>query len=140
MKAANFAPLLWLMLVLVLIPLVLLALKRSGLAARLGADRGRAPGAGLALRDSLVIGPNQRVVTLEVGQGDQRRWLVLGVTPQQITPLHTLMPPPDSVPMRGDAATVGATVGADHASLRPSFEAMLARVRGTAARRTGASS
>jgi flagellar protein FliO/FliZ len=38
---------------------------------------------------------SQRVITVEVGQGDQRKWLVLGVTPQQITTLHTMEPGAD---------------------------------------------
>jgi flagellar protein FliO/FliZ len=31
-------------------------------------------------------------VTVEVGSGEQRRWLVLGVTAQHISTLHTLAP------------------------------------------------
>jgi flagellar protein FliO/FliZ len=31
-------------------------------------------------------------VTVEVGQGDERLWLVLGVTPQGISTLHTMAP------------------------------------------------
>jgi flagellar protein FliO/FliZ len=134
MKAGNFTPLLWLLLVLVLIPATLALLKRSGLATRLGAVRGTPSAAGFVLRDSLVIGPNQRVVALEVGQGAERRWLVLGVTPQQITALHTLAAPPDSVPRSADRPLV-----AEGAALpRPSFEVMLARLRGAAARKPGA--
>jgi flagellar protein FliO/FliZ len=30
----------------------------------------------------LPLSPNQRLVTVEVGQGETRRWLVLGVTPR----------------------------------------------------------
>ena len=33
---------------------------------------------------------SSRLVTVEVGQGEQRQWLVLGVTPQGITALHTM--------------------------------------------------
>lgn len=38
----------------------------------------------------LAVGPQQKVVTVEVGSGDARVWLVLGVTPQAIQCLHTL--------------------------------------------------
>lgn len=39
---------------------------------------------------ALAIGPQQRVVTVEVGAPNARVWLVLGVTPQAIQCLHTL--------------------------------------------------
>ena len=32
----------------------------------------------------LPLAPNQRLLTVEVGQGDDRRWLVLGVSPAGI--------------------------------------------------------
>jgi len=35
------------------------------------------------------VGPHQRVVTVEVGPEGARTWLVLGVTGQSITCLHT---------------------------------------------------
>ena len=56
---------------------------------------------------SLPLAPNQRLVTVEVGRGESRRWLVLGVTGQQISTLHemapqddtsTLPPPPAAAP------------------------------------------
>jgi len=83
-------PLLWFGVVLALIPAALWLLKRSGLAP--AGLRGAA--AGPRLTGSLALGPQQRVVTVEVGEGDERRWLVLGVTAQQITTLHTLTVPP----------------------------------------------
>jgi flagellar protein FliO/FliZ len=131
MKATNFAPLLWLMLVLVLIPATLMLLKRSGWAARLAGTRGAATEAALVLRESLVIGPNQRVVALEVGHGADKRWLLLGVTSQQITTLHTL-------PVPSHAALVEADAGAGKEAVRPPFEVMLARVRAATARKPGA--
>lgn len=39
---------------------------------------------------SLSIGPQQRVVTVQVGEGDEAVRLVLGVTAQQIQCLHVL--------------------------------------------------
>ena len=39
---------------------------------------------------SLTIGPQQRVVTVQVGEGDEAVRLVLGVTAQQIQCLHML--------------------------------------------------
>jgi flagellar protein FliO/FliZ len=131
MKATNFAPLLWLMLVLVAIPVSLMLLKRSGWASRLAGTRGSAAEAALVLRESLVIGPNQRVVALEVGHGADKRWLLLGVTPQQITTLHTL-----PVPMHMELSEADGSRSA--ADGRPPFEVMLARVRAATARKPGA--
>jgi flagellar protein FliO/FliZ len=45
---------------------------------------------------ALPLSANQRIVTIEVGQGDERRWLVLGVTAQSITTLHTMAPQADA--------------------------------------------
>ena len=39
---------------------------------------------------SVAVGQQQRVVTVEVGQGAQKTCLVLGVTPQSIQCLHVL--------------------------------------------------
>lgn len=53
------------------------------------------------LVSALALGPQQRVVTVEVGPPSARVWLVLGVTAQTIQCLHTL-------PAAEDAATVPA--------------------------------
>jgi flagellar protein FliO/FliZ len=53
--------------------------------------RGQLPGAaGPALRvgSAVAVGPQQRVVTVEVGPVGQRTWLVLGVTAHQVQCLH----------------------------------------------------
>ena len=42
---------------------------------------------------SVMVGPGQRVVTVEVGQGTQKTCLVLGVTAQSIHCLHVLGQP-----------------------------------------------
>jgi flagellar protein FliO/FliZ len=82
--------------VLVLIPVALWLLKRTALGAAAG-------GASVGLRvvAALPIAPNQRLVTVEVGQGDDRRWLVLGVTPAGIRTLHTLPPQPEAAAAAG---------------------------------------
>ncbi len=79
--------LLWFVVILALIPLALWLLKRTPYGAAMS-------GAGAASRvvSTLPLGPHQRLVTVEVGQGDEKRWLVLGVTPQSIATLHTLSP------------------------------------------------
>jgi flagellar protein FliO/FliZ len=40
----------------------------------------------------LPISANQRLLTVEVGSGDERQWLVLGVSPAGIHTLHTMAP------------------------------------------------
>ena len=42
------------------------------------------------LVSALALGPQQRVVTVEVGPQNARVWLVLGVTQQSIQCLHTM--------------------------------------------------
>jgi len=51
---------------------------------------GGAPLATSKLVSVLAVGPQQRVVTVEVGPPEARVWLVLGVTAQSINTLHTL--------------------------------------------------
>ncbi|WP_369803323.1 FliO/MopB family protein [Pseudorhodoferax sp. Leaf267] len=48
--------------------------------------------AGLSSRlvGALAVGPQQRVVTVEVGPPGARTWLVLGVTPQSVNLLHSM--------------------------------------------------
>jgi flagellar protein FliO/FliZ len=52
----------------------------------------KGPGAGAAaprVVSAIAVGPHQRVVTVEVGEENERTILVLGVTPQSICCLHT---------------------------------------------------
>jgi flagellar protein FliO/FliZ len=81
--------LVWFVVVVAAIPAVLWLLRRGPLAAIGAAGAGAA---GARTVGVLALSPSQRVVTVEVGQGEDRRWLVLGVTPQGITTLHTMPP------------------------------------------------
>jgi flagellar protein FliO/FliZ len=94
---AAFTSLLWFIAILALIPAALWLLKRTpaGGAAMQGAMRTVAV---------LPLSPSQRIVTVEVGLGEQRKWLVLGVTAQQITTLHE-MAPQEEAPVIAPAAT-----------------------------------
>jgi flagellar protein FliO/FliZ len=78
----------------------------------------RAPGGAAATAASrivstLAVGPQQRVITVEVGPEGARTWLVLGVTPQSISCLHRLPPGgvtprlQDALPAAGAAAAPG---------------------------------
>jgi flagellar protein FliO/FliZ len=87
--SSAFTSLLWFIAILALIPAALWLLKRTpaGGAAMQGAMRTVAV---------LPLSPSQRLVTVEVGHGEQRKWLVLGVTAQQITTLHEMAPQEES--------------------------------------------
>lgn len=105
--------LVWFVVIVCLIPVALWLLKRTpmGGAAASGVMRTVA---------ALPLSASQRIVTVEVGQGEQRRWLVLGVTPQNITTLHTMEP-------QGDAPT-GALPGIT--APQAPFAQMLSKLRG----------
>ena len=100
MFSTGFTSLLWFVAIIALIPLALWLLKRTpmGGAAAHGLMRSVAV---------LPISPSQRIVTIEVGRGDERCWLVLGVTPQSITTLHQMAPQQVSALPPGDAAVPG---------------------------------
>ena len=90
---SSLTPLLWLALVLVSIPAALWLLRRSGYA---GLSGRTVPGAMRVVSQS-VLSPQHRLVTVEVGEGADRCWLVLGMTGQQIAVLHRLPAPPDAL-------------------------------------------
>ncbi len=85
MTSYSLTPLLWFIAIIVMIPLALWLLKRTPLGA--GASGGL-----MRSIASLPISQNQRLVTVEVGQGEDRLWLVLGVSAGSITTLHTMAP------------------------------------------------
>ena len=116
-SSSLIGPLAAFLLILALIPAALWLLKRSPLGKFSAGGAGAGAGAGGAMRlvAALPLAPNQRIVTVEVGAGDERRWLVLGVTPAGIHTLHTL--PPQAEP-----ASASATPGA-----LPIFGQLLAR-------------
>jgi flagellar protein FliO/FliZ len=75
--------------VLALIPLALWLLKRTPIG-------GAAAGGVMRVVAMLPLSASQRLVTLEVGSGEDRRWLVLGVSPAGIQTLHSLPPQADA--------------------------------------------
>ncbi len=81
----TWVSLMWFVAVVAAIPLVLWLLKRTPLAGRSATGAPRAVAV-------LPLSTSQRLVTVEVGQGEERLWLVLGVTPQGINTLHTMAP------------------------------------------------
>ena len=88
---------LWFLVILALIPLALWLLKRT--------PAGGASAQGWLRSVALLpLGPGQRVAIVEVGRGDARRWLVLGVTGERIERLHEMAPQDDaSTPVQAAA-------------------------------------
>jgi flagellar protein FliO/FliZ len=85
MPEGSLTPLLSFALVIALIPVALWLLKRTPLG-------GAAQGQALRSVAVLPLSATQRIVTVEVGRGEHRQWLVLGVTPQGISTLHIMAP------------------------------------------------
>jgi flagellar protein FliO/FliZ len=109
----GLSALLWFAAILAAIPLALWLLKRTPL--------GGAGGAGVMKSVAVLpLSTSQRIVTVEIGSGDERRWLVLGVTPTAITTLHTMAPQPVSPSLEP---------GAQRA--HPAFAQIFARLRKT---------
>jgi flagellar protein FliO/FliZ len=84
--SSAFTSLLWFVAIVAMIPLALWLLKRTPVGGM------SAQGQPVRTVAVLPLAPSQRLVTVEVGRGDARRWLVLGVTAQQITTLHEMAP------------------------------------------------
>jgi len=115
MSTMPWTSLLWFAAIIVMIPLALWLLKRTPLG-------GAASGGMMRSVAALPLSTSQRILTVEVGQGDQRRWLVLGITPHSITTLHTMEPAAD-----GGAPIAQASV------MSGSFAQVLGRLRSSAA-------
>jgi flagellar protein FliO/FliZ len=117
MMANGWTSLLWFGVIIALIPATLWFLKRTPLG-------GAGSGGHLRHVAVLPLSASQRIVTVEVGSGDERRWLVLGVTPSSITTLHTLAALADLEPPATPAPI-------------PAFAQLLARLRGNDKGTTG---
>ncbi len=116
---SGLVSLLWFAAVLACIPLALWLLKRSPL---MGGPAGR-PGTPKAVA-VLPVSAQHKLVTVEVGHGDERLWLVLGVSPNGIRTLHTMLPQPD-----GEAGPAPPPAAA--------FAQLLGRLRGHGAGKDG---
>jgi len=117
----SWGALLWFVAILASIPLLLWLFKRSQW---LGAD----PMSGTARPVAVLpLSASQKLVTVEVGRGDDKLWIVLGVTASSINTLHTMaaLPPlPPSGPGGlGDPNGTGGPAAA-------TFAQLLGRLRG----------
>ncbi len=96
MASSGLTSLLWFIAIIAMIPLALWLLKRTPM----GAVGGQGVLRSVAV---LPLSTNQRIAVIEVGQGDERRWLVLGVTAGSITTLHAMPPQADGPPAAAPA-------------------------------------
>lgn len=81
----GFGSLLGFAAVIALIPLVLWLLKRTPVG-------GAAAHGVMRVVAMLPISTNQRILAVEVGTGEGRTWLLLGVSPAGIQTLHSMAP------------------------------------------------
>jgi flagellar protein FliO/FliZ len=88
---SGLTSLFWFVAILAAIPVALWFFKRTPMGAAASTHGMRHVGA-------LPISASQRIVTVEVGRGDHRCWLVLGVTPNSINTLHTMLPQDEGLP------------------------------------------
>jgi flagellar protein FliO/FliZ len=115
MNTMPISSLLWFAAIVVMIPLALWLLKRTPLGGAASGDVMRS----IAV---LPLSTSQRILTIEVGQGEAKRWLVLGVTPHSITTLHTMDPTAPGASSFNPTGASGAAAG--------SFAQVLQRLRG----------
>jgi len=109
--SGAMSSLVWFIAIIAMIPVALWLLKRTPMG---GAGAGQRTMRSIA---ALPLSNSQRIVTVEVGQGAARRWLVLGVTAQSITTLHTMEPQEEPKSARGEGFDTSARTGMGFAQL-----------------------
>ena len=97
----NAAPAIALRVIMVVMALVLQRFRRHIPGAALHG------GPKLQVLSSLSLGPQQRVVTVQVGQGDDAVCLVLGVAAGAVQALHQMPLPPEALNPTETAAPTG---------------------------------
>ena len=110
MASSGLSSLLWFIAIIVLIPVALWLLKRTPMGG--GASQGL-----MRSVAALPISASQRLLTVEVGSGDERRWLVLGVSNAGIHTLHTMVPQVD-VPAAASSGSFAQMAAARKAACR----------------------
>ena len=108
--SAGITSFLWFAFILAMIPVALWLLKRTPLG-------GASNGSLMRSVSVLPLSTNQRLMTVEVGTGEERRWLVLGVTSHSITTLHTMAPQAEAIPEKNSPDAL------------PGFAQLLGRLR-----------
>jgi len=112
MTSGAMGSVIWFIAIIAMIPVALWLLKRTPMGGGGGVGQGL-----LRSVAALPLSTNQRIVTVEVGQGDARRWLVLGVTAHSITTLHTMEPQEEPNSARGEGFDTPARTGMGFAQL-----------------------
>ena len=118
MTSGAMSSVIWFIAIVAMIPIALWLLKRTPMGG--GAGQGM-----LRSVAALPLSTSQRIVTIEVGQGDARRWLVLGVTAQSITTLHTMEPQGEPNAVRAEGFDTSARPG----SVGSAFAQLLGKLR-----------
>ena len=75
-------------------------------------------GPALKLLGSVSLGPQPRVITLQVGQGEHATCLVLGVAPGSVNTLHQMPLPPQDAPSETAGASTASAFATRLAQLR----------------------
>jgi len=113
--ASLWTALLWFIVVIAMIPVVLWLLKRSPLTGMGGQHTQGLPRTVAVM----PLSAQQKLVTIEVGQGEDRVWLVLGVTPHSVQTVHTMAPLQPGISAPGTPAPTAGTT----------FAQLLGRIR-----------
>ncbi len=80
------------LLLLALLPILIQRVRQRSVAGQL------ANASAMKIISAMAIGPNQKLLTVEVGPQGARAWLVLGVSTQAVTFLHRMDIPADVEP------------------------------------------
>ncbi len=97
----NALPAFGLLLIMVVLAVVLKRMRHH--LPRPGGQEGPA----LRTLSSLSLGPHQRMVTVQVGEGADSVCLVLGVTPGSVQTLHSMALPTDPTPLASPGSAPG---------------------------------
>jgi flagellar protein FliO/FliZ len=89
---SSLLPLVGLLLLMALLPWVIQRLRQRSAAGQL------ASASAMKIVSAMAVGPNQKLLTVEVGPQGARAWLVLGVSAQAVTCLHRMDIPMDIEP------------------------------------------
>jgi flagellar protein FliO/FliZ len=111
---------LWFVAVVAAIPLVLWLLKRTPL----GAAGSGAPGTPRSVA-VLPLSAQHKLVTVEMGHGEDKLWLVMGVSPQGLNVVHTM-----AAGVAGGSGASGTGESENVARPAATFAQLLSRLRG----------
>ena len=89
------------LLLLALLPIVIQRVRQRSVAGQL------ASASAMKIVSAMAVGPHQKLLTVEVGPQGARAWLVLGVSAQAVTCLHSMAVSADAEPKMDASVTHG---------------------------------